>query len=479
MEVLRDVAVASLILALLILVGRFVRSRSKPMRDFFIPSSLIAGFLGLLVGPQVLGALAQRFGGPEALQDGLFPEWVGDIWGEIPGLAISVVFAALFLGKKIPKVKKVLRLAGPQVAFAHTLAWGQYVLGILAVVLLLNQFLDVNPMAGALLEVGMTGGHGTIGALADNFDEFDFPEGEALGMGIATAGVLGSLLIGIGLVNWAVRKDHVETQDDEERDEEESEQDLSYHRDAIGRDRSEPTDSLTIHLAIVGLAILIGWLLQQGLILLEEHTWGGEDGLELMAFFPLFPLAMVGGWIIQIVADKFAENLMDRELMNHISGVALDVIIVSAIATLALDVIAEHIWAFGVLVAVGLAWNIVAIVFLARRMIPKAWFEKGVGDFGQSVGMAVAGLLLIKTVDPNNATGARDGFTYKQLLFEPVLGGGLFTAASIPLIAQIGHWPVFAIALALFGVSLATGLLYFGRQDPDESADDEDEEAGS
>ncbi len=59
--------------------------------------------------------------------------------------------------------------------------------------------------------------------------------------------------------------------------------------------------------------------------------------------------------------------------------------------------------------------------------------------------------------DPRGRSGAMESFGYKQLLFEPVLGGGLFTAASLPLIAQFGAMPV------LIGCSIVmTGWLIFG-----------------
>ncbi len=41
-------------------------------------------------------------------------------------------------------------------------------------------------------------------------------------------------------------------------------------------------------------------------------------------------------------------------------------------------------------------------------------------------------------VDPENRTGAFESFAYKQLFFEPIVGGGLFTAAAPALIARFG-----------------------------------------
>ena len=71
--------------------------------------------------------------------------------------------------------------------------------------------------------------------------------------------------------------------------------------------------------------------------------------------------------------------------------------------------------------------------------------------------MTVIGLLLVRMSDSRGRTGAMEAFGYKQLLFEPIVGGGIFTAASLPLVAQFGAGPVLA------GVSvLCVGWLIFG-----------------
>jgi ESS family glutamate:Na+ symporter len=46
-------------------------------------------------------------------------------------------------------------------------------------------------------------------------------------------------------------------------------------------------------------------------------------------------------------------------------------------------------------------------------------------------------------------------------LFEPVVGGGLFTAASLPLIYEFGPFPVFIGATVLMLAWLAFGLWKF------------------
>lgn len=42
-------------LSILLLIGFFVRKRVKLLQNLYLPAALVAGFIGLLLGPQVLG----------------------------------------------------------------------------------------------------------------------------------------------------------------------------------------------------------------------------------------------------------------------------------------------------------------------------------------------------------------------------------------------------------------------------------------
>lgn len=61
---------------------------------------------------------------------------------------------------------------------------------------------------------------------------------------------------------------------------------------------------------------------------------------------------------------------------------------------------------------------------LGPRITLSYWFERGIGNFGQSMGMTASGLLLMKITDPNNRFPALESFGYKQLMFEPIVGEG-------------------------------------------------------
>lgn len=454
---------AYIVVGILILLGRYARQRIGWLKALYLPSSIVAGVLALLLGPDVLGAIARAIEGTDSpLANGLFPDTMRAVWGQSPGIFINVVFAALFMGAAIPNPRDIWRKAAPQVAFGQSLAWGQYVVGLLLVLLVLNPAFGIDPIAGALIEIGFEGGHGTAAGMAGTFAELDFPAGSDLALGLATVGIISGIIAGTLLADWGRRQGHVSPKMYRDGDEEASAEVSSSEPRDIREERARAmqdllVDPLSLNLGLVGLAIAIGWLLLQLLIWIESVTWG-QGGFQVFTYVPLFPMALIGGIIVQLTLLRLRLGaLVVRSLMGNIAGVALDVTVVTALATISLKVLGSNFFPFVILAVAGIAWNVLAFVFLAPRLLPTYWFERGLGDVGQSMGVTATGILLLRMVDPHNRSGAFESFAYKQLFFEPIVGGGLFTAAAPALIFQFG-----AVRILILAAVILAGWLIFG-----------------
>jgi ESS family glutamate:Na+ symporter len=454
-----------IIIGILLLIGKWIRVFTPFLQNFFIPSSMIAGIIALLLGPEVLGA----FGINIFDEGGLFPEAMLEVWASLPGLLISVIFASLFLGQAIPNIKEIWRISGPQITFAHFISWGLYAVGLALTLLVLTPLFNLSPAAGALLEISFVGGHGTAAGLSGTFESLGFEEGTDLAVGLATVGVLSAVFVGIALINWGARKGRTEVLQKPEDISDEHKKGLIAKEDQqeepAGHQttKSEFIETLTVHFAYIGLAILIGYLFLEGLIFIEESFW--VDEIELFTHLPLFPLAMVGAVIVQLFMDKAVKHqILDRGMINRIQGLALDILIVSAIATLSIAVIADYLGPFILMAAAAIAWNLFAFFVLAPRMMPDYWLERAIGDLGQAMGMSAAGLLLIKLADPEGQSPAKEGFTYKQLMLDLIVGGGIMTAASVPLILAFGPVAMIIVTGVITVGWLLLGLFYFGKK---------------
>jgi ESS family glutamate:Na+ symporter len=152
---------------------------------------------------------------------------------------------------------------------------------------------------------------------------------------------------------------------------------------------------------------------------------------------------MIGGVILQIFLCRFKQDsLVSKEQMQRLSGASLDFLVVSAVTTIQLKVVLNNLIPLLILVVAGTIFCIAVVVFVAPRLLKNAWFEKAIADFGQATGVTATGLMLLRTVDPENKTEAAACFGYKQLLHEPIMGGGLWTALALTLVFTIGWLPV-------------------------------------
>ena len=411
-------------LSALLVIGKVLRMRFSFLQKMYLPSSVIGGLIGL--------AAVSLCG------DSIPPEITGGMRA-VPGFLINVIFATLFLGAAIPKVREVFKLAFPQFCLGQIVAWGQYVVGLGLAGFVFAKWCGVPPAFGNLLEIGFEGGHGTVGGMVDSFKAYGWEEGIALGFTVATAGMIIGIVLGMVLIQWAHRRGYVrEVQSFDDRSLHER---LGVHpyrqRPAAGRQTvfCDSIDSLAWHLAVVGIAVLVG---------------KGLHSLIPMKGFPLFPLCMIGGVILQLIAKVLRMRLLiDRVQMERISGASLDFLVVSAVATIRLDVVAANWVPLLVLIVAGAMWTVGSIFFFAPKMFKTAWFERGIAEFGQASGVTATGLMLLRTVDPENRTPAAISFGYKQLLHEPIMGGGLWTAFALTLVYEIGWMKVFVLSLVM------------------------------
>ena len=176
--------------------------------------------------------------------------------------------------------------------------------------------------------------------------------------------------------------------------------------------------------------------------------------------FPLFPLCMIGGVLIQIIAQKTkTATLIDRGQMQRLSGAALDFLVVAAVATIQISVVLNNWLPLLILILAGISWSVFCVMFLAPKILKEAWFERAIAEFGQSTGVTATGLMLLRTVDPENKTVAAASFGYKQLFHEPIMGGGIWTALALTLVFTVGWLPIWGFCVVLLLIWLGIGLL--------------------
>ena len=432
-------------LSLILAVGRALGARLQ-LRLWGIPEALLAGLLGLLLAP----------GGPLPL---LSPE-VMQLWADLPLVLLTLVFGSLLLGKPLPKLEGLWRPVSGQVSLALVLAFGQYVVGGLAVLLVLQPWLGVSPVMACLIEGAYEGGHGSAAAMGPSYAALGFPGGQALGLAMATVGLLSSTLVG-GLVVVLARSRGW------------------LLADAPGSAASESASAASgdsggamawaaawaVNLALVGLAVLTGVGLLAGLRWL---TAGLRDGVaSVIDALPVFPLAIVGSLLVRLALERSDKaHWASSAVQGQVGTLSADLLITAATAGLDLALLKADWLPLTVLALGGLVWNLAVTLLLAPRLLPADWFERAVIEFGQATGVAASGLLLLRMADPDDRSDALPAFSIKQLMLQPFLAGGVVTVVAPLAVAGWGLplWTGFCFALVLlFG---GTGLWLARNQAP-------------
>jgi ESS family glutamate:Na+ symporter len=433
-------ALAMACLSLILTVGRTLGARLQ-LRLWGIPEALLAGLLGLLLAP----------GGPLPL----LPNQVLDLWADLPLVLLTLVFGSLLLGKPLPKLQGLWRPVSGQVSLALVLAFGQYVVAGLAVLLVLQPWLGVSPVMACLIEVAFEGGHGSAAAMGPSYAALGFPGGQALGLAMATVGLLSSTLVG-GLVVVLGRSRGWLLADAKGQTHPSSEATTGAGTTQVAHPVGPAT--WAVNLALAGVAVLVGVGL---LAALRWLTAGLGDGVATVVdSLPVFPLAIVGSLLVRLALERSGKaHWASAPVQSQIGTLSADLLITAATAGLDLGLLRADWLPLTVLALSGLAWNLGVTLVLAPRLLPADWFERAVIEFGQATGVAASGLLLLRMADPDDRSDALPAFSIKQLLLQPFLAGGVVTVVAPLAVSGWGLpiWTGFCFGLVvLFG---GTGLL--------------------
>jgi glutamate:Na+ symporter, ESS family len=151
------------------------------------------------------------------------------------------------------------------------------------------------------------------------------------------------------------------------------------------------------------------------------------------------------------------ERLVERRTVNDITGLSLDLLIAAAIGTLSLSTLGANMPSILILTALSVAWSVTGLLWLGPQFFPAHWFDRGIADYGQSQGNVATGFILAEMADPAHTTCAARGYGYKQLFYEPLLGGGILTALSVPIILSIG-----SLTFGIASAAMTAGFITWG-----------------
>lgn len=420
------------IISSLLLIGKLMRVKIKWVQQLFIPPSLLAGFIGLALGPHGLDVL------PLSSQTGTYA-----------GILIAFIFGALPLTSQ--KTKGDNKEIGTMWVYSQAGMLLQWAFGALLGLLVLNQIWPLSPGFGITMPSGYCGGHGTAAAIGQAFSNLGQDEILTLAMTAATFGIVGSVILGLIFVKWGARKKHTTYLADYNDLPQELRTGLlpKEKRESMGESTcsSISIDSLTFNLAIICLIALGGY----GISKLAAHFM---PGFEL----PVFSCAFVVGILAKKLLDRTrASESICPQTVGHISGAMTDFLVAFGISSIKLSVVVEYIVPLAILLLSGLAFTLIYVFVMARKLMKECWFEKALFTWGWFTGTMAMGIALLRVVDPKMKSRCLDSYALAYLFIAPV-EIALITFAPVAFVN--GYGLIFASICLVAGLSVIS-VAYF------------------
>ena len=448
----------------LLLIGFLLRAWLKILQVLYVPAAVIGGIVGVVA----LTLMASR-------GSSVVSTTATDVIVELrswPGWLISVIFAGLLIERPGKSLRNSLKLATREGIVVWIIVLGEITLGVLATWLVIKRFYDVPGSFGQLIEAGFAGGHGTATALGEVFkDSLKFEKGRDLGLFFATVGLVYGVVSGIVYINIATRKGWTRAgnvkipllRGTEARHQPEP---IAY-----GKVRSEVIDPLVFQGLILAVAFMVGLALKAVFMeivplvasLFETSPAGSQNNVVHFASkLPTFMFTLFAGLLVREAMHLLKiGDLIDPDSMRRITGAAMEFLIVAAVASLNVSAVAEFGWPIALLLLLGFIWTGFCLFFIARMLLPKAyWFELGILNYGMSTGTTAQGLMLLRIIDKDLESGAAEDYALAAPLSAPFIGGGVITLIVLPQLLETEFIGLVALGLVLAVV----GLYFFGRR---------------
>lgn len=423
------------LIGFLLIIGAALRATVRPLQTMMVPASVLAGALGLALGPEGLDLLP-------------FSEQL-DTYASV---LIVVVFACLALTDAVDfrgLGRSVAGFAGYGVLFYAA----QVVIGVLFGLLVLGPLFGTHDGFGLLLFAGWAGGFGSAAAMGTVFGDSGWSEAQSLAFTSATVGLLVGIVGGIvqakigakrGYANefqgMSVLPEHIRT-------------------GVLASDGQRP--AIGTHTFSGGSIESLGF--QAAIVLVISAAAYGVNEFLGEIFpdfsFPLFSIAFVVGLAVRgLFSVTRTRRFVDSESLKSISGAATDVLVVCGIASIKPSFVADYWLPLTILFVVGLALCLLLGLVVAPRMLGDAWFEKQIFTWGWATGSVSTGLALLRIVDPRLRSRTLEDFAIAYL---PLLPVEVTAVTFTPVLVLAGAgWAIAGIWGAIAVVALLVPLAF-------------------
>ncbi|MBQ7904416.1 MAG: hypothetical protein IJ361_01515 [Spirochaetaceae bacterium] len=404
------------IIASITLFANVIRQKISFIRKSYIPTAVLAGFILLLLRSLNIVHIRQEF------------------LELITYHGIAIGFIAMSLRVKREKTTDTYKVAVKSGALIVSTYLVQAITGLVISLFLVFTFMpQFFPASGILLAMGFGQGPGQANNVGSTYESLGFVGGQSYGLAIAASGYLIACTVGVFFLNK--RKSKITKYTDETSND--TPIDIFQDEDEIPI--SQSIDKLSIQVALIVFVYLLTFGILVGVSrLLSLISPGVANTLSpiLWGFNFIFASSIASG-VAALISVLRKKGIMKRQyqnnyLLNRISGLAFDIMIVAGIASINFTDIAKLWIPFIVTILLGALVTYLYLKFMSNKIYKGYENEAFLSMFGMLTGTISSGVLLVREIDPEYKTPAANNL---------VTGSGAAIVFGAPLLVLIGMAP--------------------------------------
>lgn len=398
---------ASLLIAMI--VANIIRNTCKAVRQLMIPSSVLGGFLLLII----------NFFTKHYLDMPLYSAQTLEIL-TYHGLGLG--FAALALRRADAKADKAARTGAFDTGV--TVANGYMLQAIMGLVVTIALFYIMGSFfaSGLLLPMGYGQGPGQAYNWGHTYElRYGFSNGTSFGLTVAAMGFVSASVGGIIHLNWLRKKGIYKGELGSNATDKLT---LETFTDKDEIPLAESMDKFTIQIALVFIAYALSFVFMKTVNTLLDPTGTGATGLAgtiqglIWGFQFLF--ASVFATLLKTVLRRLKQKgLIRREysndfMQNRISGFMFDLMVVASIAAIDLRAFTqmEFVLPLSIICLLGAVGTYIYLRFVCKKVFPTYEQEAFLSLYGMQTGTASTGTILLREMDPNFESPAAHNLVY-------------------------------------------------------------------
>lgn len=428
------------IISLMVIISNVLRLKVPFVKKSLMPTSVLAGFL--LLGLKYLNCIHI---------DTNFLEIV-----TYHTLGIGFIALALRVNREDDSSNSSFGIAVKSGATIVSTYVIQGIVGLIVSLLLAYTFMpELFKAAGLLLPMGFGQGPGQANNIGSTYERQGFIGGQSFGLAIAATGFLVACIIGVIYLNIGVRKGKFSRVT---HDEISGSVTVDTFQDKDEFPISQSVDRLSIQAALILVVYLVTYFVIWSITsLLAKYAPGLNNLVSSMLWGFNFIFGSLFAFLVKLIMKGFKKtNLMKHQyqnnyLLNRISGLAFDVMIVCGIASINFSEL-KGLWLPFVLISIlGGVVTFLHLKFICNKIYPDYKEEGFISMFGMLTGTISSGILLLREIDPNYETPAANNL---------VTGSSTAIVFGAPLLILVGlAAKSTAMCFTVFGICIIYYLL--------------------